>query len=131
MERAAKVLGSMKLTKAGIYSEQIAVASWPQAVGKTIAKRTRAVSVYDGILQIEVEDALWEKNLQSLESQILGKLSHTLGPGRIRALRFRIGVARRAPQREETLPISCDEADTIEDAIFRRIYINSRKRSTA
>ena len=40
-------------------------------------------------------------------------------------------LARREPQREERIPIGVDEADTIDDAIFRRIYINSRKRSTA
>ena len=131
MERAAKLLGTMKLSKAGIYGDQIAVAGWPLAVGKTIAKRTRAVSLYEGILLIEVEDVLWEKNLQTLEPQILAKLSGTLGPGRIKGLQFRIGVARRAPQREERIPISMDEADTIEDPIFRRIYIQSRKRSTA
>ena len=131
MERAAKVLGKMKLGKAGIYGDQIAIASWPMAVGKTIAKRTRAVSVYDGILLVEVADGLWEKNLKTLESQILGKLSRTVGVGKVRGLRFRIGVARREPQREERIPIGVDEADTIDDAIFRRIYINSRKRSTA
>ena len=131
MERAAKVLGSMKLGRAGIYGDQIAIASWPLAVGKTIAKRTRAVSVYDGMLLIEVEDALWERNLQSLEPHILSKLNQNLGHAKVRGLRFRIGVARREPQREERIPPSNDEADTIADPIFRRIYIQSRKRSTA
>ena len=130
MERAAKVLSKMKLTKAGISGDQLAVAAWSQAVGKTIARRTRAVGLFDGTLVIDVEDALWERNLSTLQPQILGKLTNTLGPGKVRHLRFRVGAPKREPQREEQTR-AYDEADSIADPILRRIYIQSRKRSTA
>lgn len=130
MQRAAKVLSKMKLSKAGVSGDHIAVAAWSQAVGKTIAKRTRAVGLFDGTLVVNVEDILWERNLQLLRSQILGKLNEILGTGKVRNLRFALAAPKIEPQREETVR-AYDEADSIADPILRRIYIQSRKRSIA
>ena len=128
--RAAKVLSKMKLAKAGVSSERLAVPSWAQTVGKTIARHTRAVGIFEGTLVVDVEDAIWEKNLRLLQPQIMEKLTATLGPGKVRNIRFKIAIPKRAPQREDNL-ISADEADSIQDPILRRIYIQSRKRATA
>lgn len=128
--RAAKVLSKMKLAKAGVSSERLAVPSWAQTVGKTIARHTRAVGIFEGTLVVDVEDAIWEKNLRLLQPQIMEKLTATLGPGKVRNIRFKIAIPKRAPQREDNL-VSADEADSIQDPILRRIYIQSRKRATA
>ena len=128
--RAAKVLSKMKLAKAGVSSERLAVPSWAQTVGKTIARHTRAVGIFEGTLVVDVEDAIWEKNLRLLQPQIMEKLTATLGPGKVRSIRFKIAIPKRAPQREDNL-VSADEADSIQDPILRRIYIQSRKRATA
>ena len=128
--RAAIVLSKMKLAKAGVSPERLAVPSWAQTVGKTIARHTRAVGIFEGTLVVDVEDAIWEKNLRLLQPQIMEKLTATLGPGKVRNIRFKIAIPKRAPQREDNL-ISADEADSIQDPILRRIYIQSRKRATA
>ena len=130
MMRAAKVLSKMKLAKAGVSSERLAVPSWAQTVGKTIARHTCAVGIFEGTLVVDVEDAIWEKNLRQLQPQIMEKLTATLGPGKVRNIRLKIAIPKRAPQREDNLT-SADEADSIQDPILRRIYIQSRKRATA
>ena len=130
MLRAAKVLSKMKLAKAGVSSERLAVPSWAQTVGKTIARHTRAVGIFEGTLVVDVEDAVWEKNLRLLQPQIMDKLTAVLGPGKVRNIRFKIAIPKRSPQREDNLN-SGDEANSIQDPILRRIYIQSRKRATA
>ncbi len=131
MMRAATVLSKMKLAKAGVSSERLAVPSWAQTVGKTIARHTRAVGIFEGTLVVDVEDAVWEKNLRLLQPQIMEKLTATLGPGKVRNIRFKVAIPKRSPQREDNLVVSADEADSIKDPILRRIYIQSRKRATA
>ncbi|MBK5291771.1 MAG: hypothetical protein JJE04_08870, partial [Acidobacteriia bacterium] len=42
MERAGKLLGQSKMAARCLTPEQLALASWPVAVGKKIAEHTRA-----------------------------------------------------------------------------------------
>jgi predicted nucleic acid-binding Zn ribbon protein len=130
MLRAAKVLSKMKLAKAGVSSERLAVPSWAQTVGKTIARHSRAVGIFEGTLVVDVEDAIWEKNLRLLEPQIMAKLTAVVGPGKVRNIRFKLAIPKRTAQREDNLH-SADEANQIQDPILRHIYIQSRKRATA
>jgi hypothetical protein len=48
---------------------------WPLACGATVAARTRAVSYADGVLQVEVPDALWRNELLSLVPKYLAALN--------------------------------------------------------
>jgi hypothetical protein len=81
-----------------------------------------------------VDDAIWQRNLFGMSRMILAKLTENLGDGLVvDELEFRITPQRRGPQRaERSTPAGpVDEADGIEDADMRRLYITSRKRELA
>ena len=80
MERAGKSLARLKISDA-ISTEELARAAWPAAVGKRIASHATAKSLVRDSLIVEVEDAIWQKNLFHLRFQILAKLSEVLGSG--------------------------------------------------
>ena len=48
---------------------------WPLACGSTVAARTRAISYADGVLNVEVPDALWRSELLSLVTRYLATLN--------------------------------------------------------
>ena len=54
---------------------QAAILGWPLACGTTVAARTRAVSFADGVLNVEVPDALWRSELVNLVPKYLATLS--------------------------------------------------------
>ena len=54
---------------------QAAVLGWPLACGAAVAARTRAVSCADGVLNVEVPDALWRNELVSLAPRYLAMLN--------------------------------------------------------
>jgi Protein of unknown function (DUF721). len=77
MERAGRVLGKLKLSDHGIGDEELARSAWPLAVGKRIASRTGHVSLVRSRLVVEVEDAIWQRQLFTLRGQILAKMEQT------------------------------------------------------
>ncbi len=78
MERVAKSLARLKLSDA-ISTEDLARAAWPAAVGKRIASHATAKCMVRDSLIVEVEDALWRKNLFQLRFQILGNMFSPVG----------------------------------------------------
>ena len=54
---------------------QAAILGWPLACGATVAASTRAVSYADGVLNVEVPDALWRNELVNLVPKYLAVLS--------------------------------------------------------
>jgi len=131
MERAGRLIGKLRLSSKVASPEEMARAAWPAAVGKRLAARTGRVSLYGATMVVEVEDAVWQSQLSTLSSQILGKIEKLLGSGAVLKLEFRIGVMRRMPQRVEKPSPLFDEADGIKDPSFRQIYIASRRRASA
>lgn len=125
MERAGRVVGKLNVTT----DEQLAQAAWAQAVGKKIAGHTGNVSLVRDRLVVEVEDAIWQRQLFTLRRQILGRIEQVMGRNIIQVLEFRIAIPRRAPQREER--ISADDADAIKDPLLRYLYKASRKKAIA
>ena len=125
MERAGRVVGKLKVTT----DEQLAQAAWAQAVGKRIASHTGNVSLVRERLVVEVEDAIWQRQLFTLRRQILARIEQVMGRNVILELEFRIAIPRRAPQREER--ISADDADGIKDPVLRNLYKAARKRAIA
>ena len=126
MERAGKLLGQSKLAARCLTDEQLAVASWPAAVGKKIAARTKAARLVRERLVVEVNDVIWQKQLYSLRAQILARFDKVLGPGFVSALEFKVVPPRRLPSVETR--VVRDEADTIEDPVLSRIYRASRSK---
>jgi len=51
------------------------VLGWPLACGSAVAARTRAVSYADGVLNVEVPDAMWRNELVSLVPKYLATLN--------------------------------------------------------
>lgn len=132
MERAAKSLAKMKLSDA-VSRQDLASAAWPAAVGKRIAVHTSPKSLVRGSLIVEVEDAIWQKQLFYLRAAILGKLQQVLGDTIITDVEFRIATPRRPPQPALSLnregPL--DEADQIKDPVLRTVYKQARKKASA
>jgi len=134
MERAGRLLGKSKLPGRVITDEQMACTAWAMAVGKKIARHTKAIGLVRARLVIEVEDAIWQRQLFALRNQIVQSLERALGRRLVEELEFRIGVPKREPQREETARPAAglfDEADSIRDPVLRNIYKAARKRATA
>ena len=129
MERAGRVLGKLQLAKHGVSDEELAVSAWPAAVGKKIALRTRAAGLVRTRLVVEVEDAVWQRQLWTLRIQILNRLREVLGRSVVEELEFKVAAARMKPARAEVLGASGDEADLILDATFRSVYKAARKRA--
>lgn len=142
MERAGRILGMLKLPKAVIDPEAMARSAWPAAVGKRIAAKTRAVRLVRQALVVECEDAEWQRQLNTLQSQIVRKLQGFLGETMVTSIDFRPMTPRRGMQLAETARPAAvefqltpktgtkDEADRIQDPVFRMLYKQSRKRST-
>lgn len=130
MERAGRVVGKLKLGKNGVSDEEMVRAAWAVAVGKKIALRTRASGMVRNRLVVDVEDAVWQRQLWTLRDQILGRLEQVLGRRIVEELHFRIAIARMMPVRaEERVP--GDEADEIRDPVFRLVYKAARKRANS
>lgn len=140
MQRASQIIGRItsasrsKKAEPPLDPEQVACAAWPVAVGPKIARYTRAVKLVRGKLLVEVEDAMWQRNLFTLTKTILRNLSEDLGPSLVTDLELRIMPPRREPGRAVAgvaqSPVT-DEADAISDPGLRRVYLASRRRETA
>jgi Dna[CI] antecedent, DciA len=52
-----------------------AVLAWPVACGSAVADRTRALSFSEGILQVEVADAGWRRELAHLAPRYLAVIN--------------------------------------------------------
>ena len=132
MERAGRGLAKLQLARHGVEDEQLACAAWPMAVGKTIARRTTALTLVRNRLVIQVEDKTWQRQLFGLRGQIINRLSEALGRTIVEELEFRIAVPQRKPVQVEMAPaLFADEADSIVDPMFRHIYKAARRKSNA
>ena len=108
------------------------LSAWPRAVGKKLALNARATKLIRTRLVVEVEDAVWQRNLFTLSRQILAGLTKHVGPGVVDDLEFRVRPRRREPQRAlHSTPLLIDDADDIHDPVLRRLYKAARRRETA
>ncbi|MGH9584396.1 MAG: DUF721 domain-containing protein [Bryobacteraceae bacterium] len=138
MERAARLIKKSKFSREVFSDEDLFRAIWPQAVGKAIAAHTAGLKLVRATLVVEVEDAIWQRQLYTLSAQIVSRLRKIAATNAVEQIEFRIAIPRRQPQRAESLQpaISAetaarDEADTIQDAVLKRVYRLSRKRASA
>jgi hypothetical protein len=131
MERASKVLGSLSLPAGTVTPEAMVCAAWPGAVGKKIAAYARAARLVRAHLIVEVEDAIWQRQLFVLREQIRRKIDESIGAGVVEDIEFRVVPRRLGPQRAQHSTVRADEADGIADPVLRNIYKASRKRELA
>jgi predicted nucleic acid-binding Zn ribbon protein len=138
MERAARLIKNKKVSREILSDEDIARAVWPTAVGKAIAAHTSRLKLVRTTLVVEVEDAMWQKQLHFLSRQIVARVRKLTGSDTVQDVEFRIGVPRREVQRAETngnevfgmLDASKDDADGIEDPVLKKVYRLSRRKAT-
>ena len=139
MERAARLLKKNKYSRRMISDDDIIRGLWPLAVGKAIARHTGKLTIVRKTLVVEVEDAIWQKQLFCLSRQIVDRVQKIMGNSDIEEVEFRVGIPRRPPQKAESLEVFAgdeggnrgDGADGIQDAVLKKIYRLSRKRATA
>ena len=131
MERASKVLGKLNLPAGTVTQEDLVCSAWAGAVGKKIAAHSRAAKLVRTHLVIEVEDAIWQRQLFALRGQIVRKIEESVGAGLVEDIEFRVAPRRLGPQRAQRSMPNADEANDIADPILRNIYRASRKRGLA
>jgi predicted nucleic acid-binding Zn ribbon protein len=62
-----------------VPKNQAPLLAWPLVCGSAVAERTRATSFADGVLQVEVSDAGWQRELQGLAARYLATLNQYVG----------------------------------------------------
>ena len=128
------MIGKIDFSGDTTIAETLARAAWPVAVGRKIAAHAHATRMVRSSLIVEVEDAVWQKQLFTLRGQILSKLRSNLGEGIVEEIEFRVMPRRREPQlarRAEPGRALTDEAERIPDPVLRKIYKDSRKKALA
>src|SRR5690348_11013882 len=128
MERASKVIGNLGIPAEALSREAVACAAWAGAVGRRIASHTRAARMVRTHLIVEVEDAIWQRQLFALGEQVRRKIDENIGPGIVEEIEFRIVPPRLGPRRAQHSAAQADEAEAIADPVLRNIYKASRKR---
>jgi len=128
MERAAGLIKSKKLSREILSDEELARAIWPAAVGKAITAHTGRLKLVRTTLVVEVEDAIWQKQLHTLSAQILQRLRALSKSDFIADLEFRIGIPRKQTERA-TLRAAQDEAEQIQDPVMKKLYRMSRNKA--
>jgi predicted nucleic acid-binding Zn ribbon protein len=101
------------------------------AVGKKIAKRTRPTNLVRGVLIVEVEDFVWQRQLNTLRHFLLRNLHKELGEPLVTEIDFRPMPRRLAPQRAETARPIVRVIDGIGDPVLGMLYQQSKKKETA
>ncbi|MEX2261787.1 MAG: DUF721 domain-containing protein [Bryobacteraceae bacterium] len=132
MTPASKVLGTLAFPKDSVEREELMLAAWRKAVGKRIAEHARAARLVRTHLIVEVDDAVWKRQLFTLRKQILRNLEKALGPKVVEDVEFRVAAPRRSMQRAETVAAKAmDEADGIADPVMRNIYRAAKRKALA
>ena len=138
MERAARLIKNKKVSREILSDEDIARAVWPGAVGKAIAAHTSRLKLVRSTLVVEVEDAIWQKQLWALSSQIVARVRKLTGSDTVKDIEFRTAVPRREVQRAQSnsssppriLTASDDESELIQDPVLKKVYRLSRRKAT-
>jgi hypothetical protein len=68
-------------------------AAWKRVAGAQLTERTVPLSLEEKRLAIAVTDITWQRNLESLASQLLFRLNATLGKPLVEFIEFRIDAA--------------------------------------
>ena len=128
MERAGSLIGKLKLSPEMADPETRARAAWALAAGKKIARHTLAAALVRGTLVVEVEDFVWQKQLNTLRHFLLRNLKEILGDV-VMEIDFRPMPRRIKPQRAESARRL--DSNGIQDPVMAMLYRQSKKLGTA
>ena len=70
--------------------ESLALAFWEQAVGESLAKRTKPLRLYRSTLVVIASSKLWKRELHLLRTEIVKKLNEYAGFRLIQDVEFRV-----------------------------------------
>ena len=126
MQRAGKLIGKLNMSRDSGDSEARAIAAWRVAAGKKIAEHTRATAIVRTSLIVEVEDVVWQRQLNTLRHFLIRNLAEVLGEPLITEIDFRPMPRRIQPQRAEVA-----RPGQIEDPVLDLLYRQSRNRNSA
>ncbi len=70
---------------------QEALDCWTDVVGAEIARHSRAISINDTTLLVQVDGSVWAQELAFLRTEILAGFAARLGPGAVTDIRFHSG----------------------------------------
>jgi predicted nucleic acid-binding Zn ribbon protein len=126
MQPAGRLIGKMKLSGDIKDPEVRARAAWNAAAGKKIAGHTRAAALVRDTLIVEVEDMVWQYQLNTLRHFLIRNIAKILGEAVVREIDFRPMPRRLGPQ----LATSA-RTDTagIEDPVMALLYEQSRRKA--
>ncbi len=74
------------------------VLAWPLACGSKVADKTTALSYRDGVLVVEVPDAAWRYQLQSLTHQYVAALNQ-ISANKVQSIKFVLRDRRETASR--------------------------------
>ncbi|HEV2201526.1 MAG TPA: DciA family protein [Bryobacteraceae bacterium] len=126
MLRAGQLIGKLKLSRDPADAEARAVAAWRVAAGKKIAAHARATALVRTSLVVEVEDVVWQRQLNTLRHFLVRNLIDALGEAFITDIDFRPMPLKRQPQRATVA-----RPREIEDPVLDLLYRQSKNRNTA
>ncbi|MDX2269576.1 MAG: DciA family protein [Bryobacter sp.] len=132
MEKALKLIGKLKANL--VSDEELLRAAWKAAVGPRIEAHARFRAYFPGRIVIEVDDRIWQNQLETLGPSIVKKMEGLTGRELRALIEFHLAIARPAPAVEEVpfrLSAPASEESRIQDPILRRIYANSKRRAKA
>ena len=131
MQRAGRLIGKLKLPPNTADQEARARAAWKVAAGKKIAEHTRPTMLVRDTLIVEVEDWIWQRQLNTLRHFLLRNLAEVLGEPLIREIDFR-PTPRRRPAQSTDVPVAPNaNIDGIQDPVMGLLYQQSKKRGLA
>jgi hypothetical protein len=134
MQRAGSLIGKIKLPPGMSDPETRARAAWAVAVGKRIVRYTRPTMLVRDTLVVEVEDMVWQRQLNTMRPLLVHNLNQALGEALVADIDFRPMPARIKPRMAQSARPPAfrqgpgDEADTIADPVMRMLYKRSAQR---
>jgi hypothetical protein len=126
MERAGRLLGKLKLPKGAADPAVLARAAWKLAAGRKIHEHTRATDLVRKTLIVEVEDMIWQRQLNALKHFLVRNLNEALGEAAVLDIDFRPMPPRRKPQRATQLT-PAPPTSGIQDPVMTLLYQQSRR----
>ena len=129
MDRAGSLIGKLKLSPDLADPETRARSAWTVAAGKKIAQHTLAAALVRGTLIVEVQDIVWQKQLNSLRHFLLRNLKEALGEDLVKEIDFRPMPPRIKPRRAESARGKAGGilSDGINDPVMAMLYRQSKK----
>ncbi len=122
-----------KLPSAKKIKGQMLIDAWPAAVGEKISRKSRALSVDNGILFVWVNDSVWAQHLSLQRKKIITQLHRLTGTRLLKDIRFQVGGCPPEPEitdihlpRENWREIMLEESDLIKiDEMLRETGLST------